>query len=86
MNGYILHRIGQSIYDLCLQAYSTLDLLIKFCNDNNITDLDNIPQQVYYVYDKKLVKYEGNQNIYTTLFTEDTSGRIHGDMFGVEFE
>lgn len=86
MTGYVLHRVGQSIYDLCLQVYSTLDLLIKFCNDNGVTDLDDIPQQVYYSYDKNLVKYEGNQNIYTTLYVEDTDGRVHDSEFGVEFE
>lgn len=66
MTAYVLHRVGQSIYDLCLQAYGTLDLLVKFCNDNNVTDLTAIPQQVEYAYDTTLVRFEGNPNIYTT--------------------
>lgn len=87
MTGYVLHRMGQSIYDLCLQVYGTLDLLIKFCMDNGVTDLSDIPKQVQYAYDKNLVKYEGNKDIYTTdyvetdsetyyLITEDGAGRL----------
>lgn len=63
---YITHRVGQSIYDLCLQAYGTLDYLIKFANDNGVTDLDNIPQQVPYKYDPTLALVQNNPNIYTT--------------------
>jgi hypothetical protein len=83
MTGYVLHRKQQSIYDLCLQVYGTLDLLIKFCNDNSVTNLTNIPQQVYYSYDKTLVKYEGNTNIYATEYkpsaSADTGDYSHDD-------
>lgn len=68
MIAYIKHRKGQSIWDLCLQSYGTLDLLVKFCNDNGVTNLQNIPQQVNYQYDTALVKFEGNPNIYHTLY------------------
>ena len=33
------YREGQSVYDLCLQVYGTLDYLVKFCVDNGITDM-----------------------------------------------
>lgn len=68
-------RNGQSIYDLCLQVYGTLDLLVKFCNDNGVTNTALIPPQVDYVYDTTLVKIEGNKNIYVTGSTPiDLSG------------
>lgn len=68
MIAYVLHRVGQSIYDLCLQTYGTLDLLVKFCNDNNVSDMQDIPQQVNYQYDTALVKFQNNPNIYNTLY------------------
>lgn len=81
MTAFVTHQVGQSIYDLCLQVYGTLDRLIKFCTDNNVTDLDNIPQQKPYQYDTTLVKYEGNKNVYSTAVpannfyaTEDGTG------------
>lgn len=82
MTAYVMHRVGQSIYDLCLQTYGTLDLLIKFCNDNDVTDLCNIPQQVNYQYDTTLVLFEGNNNIYTTLYKcgQQPAPVIQGDF------
>ena len=62
----VTHRIGQSIYDLVNQTYGTLNYLIKFCQDNNVTDLQNIPQQAVYTYDTSLVKYASNPNVYST--------------------
>jgi hypothetical protein len=66
MWSYVLHRRGQSLYDLCLQVYGTLDFLVKFANDNGVTDIDNIPQQVQYKYDPSLALVQNNPNIYTT--------------------
>jgi len=83
MTAYILHRKGQSIYDLCLQSYGTLDLLIKFCVDNSVTDMAFIPQQVNYQYDTTLVKYEGNINIYNTVFV--VNRRHYKNQSGIRY-
>lgn len=66
MIAQVKHKTGQTIYDLCLQVYGTLDLLVKFCTDNGVTDMSAIPQQANYSYDTTFVKYEGNKNIYST--------------------
>ena len=36
-------QAGQSMYDLCLQAYGNLDYLVKLCIDNNIDDVNYSP-------------------------------------------
>lgn len=47
---------GQSMYDLCLMAYGTLGLLVKFCNDNGIENVNTIPGTgVTLIYDDALV-------------------------------
>lgn len=79
----VQRRNGQSIYDLCLQVYGTLDLLVKFCNDNGVTNTALIPPQVDYVYDTTLVKIEGNKNIYVTGNVAALSGYVTED--GADF-
>ena len=66
MTRYIHHQPGQSIYDLCNQAYGTLDLLIKFCRDNNVTDLSNIQEGAMYSYDSTLVRTTGLEYPYAS--------------------
>ena len=34
---------GQSIYDVCLNTYGTLNLLVKLITDNNFPNVDNYP-------------------------------------------
>jgi hypothetical protein len=63
----VRNKAGQSVYDLCLQTYGTLDMLITFANDNGVTDLQAVLAQKDYYFDEKQVRYEGNTNIYTTL-------------------
>lgn len=46
---------GQSIYDICLQVYGGLDLLVKLCTDNGITNADNFPPGTVFSYDDALV-------------------------------
>lgn len=76
MIGYVTHKPGQSIYDLCLQTYGTLDMLVRFCNENGVTDMGSIPQQVQYQYEKDLVKYEGNKKEYATELARPTTCAI----------
>lgn len=63
---YIHHQPGQSVYDLCNQAYGTLDLLVRFCTDNNITDASNIAEGAMYQYDTDLVQFAGTRPAYAT--------------------
>lgn len=63
---YIHHQPGQSVYDLCNQAYGTLDLLVRFCTDNNITDTGNITEGAMYQYDTDLVQFAGTRPAYAT--------------------
>jgi hypothetical protein len=39
--GTLQKRDGQSIYDLCLQSYGSLDLVYKLIQDNNLTNIDD---------------------------------------------
>lgn len=60
MNNYYA-TMGQSLYDICLNVYGSLDYLLKLMLDNNITALSYMPlsgQQ--FVYDTTLV---ANQQI-----------------------
>lgn len=62
----VTYRENQSVYDLCLQVYGTLDLLVKFCTDNDITDMSAALTKKTYTYDTSLVKYQGNNKIFVT--------------------
>ena len=62
----VTYRENQSVYDLCLQVYGTLDLLVKFCTDNDITDMSSALTKKEYTYDTTLVKYQGNNKIFVT--------------------
>lgn len=62
----IKHQPGQSVYDLCNQAYGTLDYLIKFCKDNNITNLAELREGEFYSFDTDLVLTQGQTYAYAT--------------------
>lgn len=57
---------GQSIFDVCLNAYGTLDLLVKLLRDSGAQGVDDIPVsgQVY-VYDDSLVVDQSVNQSYT---------------------
>jgi len=63
----------QTNFDICLQYYGSIDLIIKLCSDNNITDLD-VPISSYYI-DETLVQ---NKNVtgyeYATQTQVSSSG------------
>jgi hypothetical protein len=52
---------NQNMYDLCLMSYSTLDSLLKLCDDNGVDNVNYYPTtgQVF-IYDDSLIV---NQNI-----------------------
>ena len=67
---------NQTMIDLCLQAYGTTDLLVKFCNDNNIHSLNYIPPvPQLFVYDESLVTDQKvNSYVFVTANTVMSSG------------
>ena len=69
--------------DLCLQAYGTTDLLVKFCIDNNVSDLNYkppIPQ--LFLYDETLVTDEKINNY--VFVTGETLSIVDGDYYAPE--
>jgi len=80
----VIQKIGQSVYDLTLQSYCTLDLIVKFCIDNNISDINNVTPQIPYTFDGNLVL---DQSIKGYVYTTDVEGigRIFSDEFSIEF-
>ena len=47
---------GQSIYDVCMQTYGTLDLLIKLCINNNIDGVEaGFPIGKIFTFDETLI-------------------------------
>ena len=55
-------KYGQSIYDIVLQTYGTLDFLDKFIADNNITDISaDFSQQIFTIDATKIQKQVRNQ-------------------------
>lgn len=72
----------QSMYDLCLMAYGTLDLMVKFCTDNGINDLNYIPAlPQMFEYDPTLVTDQSVSNyVYTTAIA---NGLLAGQKYYV---
>jgi len=49
-------KYNQSIYDVCLQTYGTLDYLLKLVTDNNINNLNTqILTKTSFIFDERLV-------------------------------
>lgn len=76
---------GQSIYDICLQAYGTLNQLYKLIQDNNISNINAyIPPKTVITFDETLIQdaaiTDNNTNtgvIYCTI--EDTAEALQTD-------
>ena len=61
---------GQSVSDICIQTYGSLDYLSKLMSDNNIDDINSIIPSNTPIYwdidlcvDKQLYEYWKNHNI-----------------------
>jgi hypothetical protein len=65
---FITSQSGQSVSDLCLMSYGTLDLLVKFCADNEVDDVNYVPPlPTLFTYDSTLVNDQLTNNyIYAT--------------------
>jgi len=65
---------GQSIYDVCLMVYGSVDYLVKLCDDNSIVSIDNVDATgKVFLFDSSVigatVNYSGAINtIYATLY------------------
>ena len=58
----------QSIYDVCLNTYGSLNLLIKLMTDNNYPSLDNYPpSRSLFVYDDTLTVNQSTRATSGTL-------------------
>lgn len=55
MNTTINPLYGQSNYDICLKAIGGLDSFVKFCNENNISNLA-VPNSSNYSFNNNTVK------------------------------
>jgi len=83
----IVSQNGQTMYDLCLMAYRTLDLMIKFCVDNDISDVNYVPfaPQVF-LYDTALTIDQKTSNYVYATWVPDAGvphlTRIYGDAYG----
>jgi hypothetical protein len=75
----IVSHDGQSMYDLCLMAYRTLDKIVKFCTDNGVSDINYVPPLPQsFVYDTNLTTDQKTGNfVYATVVVGATTG---GDL------
>ncbi len=56
---------NSTIYDVCLNTYGTLDLLVKLMDDNDFNGVDTLPVNGQeFLYDDTLVKNISNNNLY----------------------
>ncbi len=72
-------RSGQSVYDVCMIVYGSLDYLVKLCSDSGLTDADlNDLSGVTFIYDTALVANQAVQSFLsadnrgTNYFTPDS--------------
>jgi len=74
---------GQSIFDVCLNCYGTLDLMYKFLQDNGIDSVNVTPySRQQFIYDDSLVIDQGINQQFTQggfKYSTDISGQ--GQIF-----
>ena len=58
---------GQSIYDLCLQAYGTLDFIFKFIQENQISNIND-------------TNLSGNTFIFDSTITEENTNADYATL------
>lgn len=65
-------KLNQSIYDVCLQTYGTLDMLVKLMTDNNISGLeDDFPAGTLFFFGETKTPGTKLQNISKTNFQQN---------------
>lgn len=76
---------GQSIFDVCLNCYGTLDLLYKLLQDNSIDNVNVTPfSRQTFVYEDSLVIDQGvNQQFTQSGFKYATNVGVLGSTFYV---
>lgn len=82
---YFKSVYGQSFQDLTMQAYGNLDLFVRFCIDNLITNTtistDNQQTPLTLWYDTNLIEDVKNKRKYKTAFIQDSDNRWHDDYY-----
>ena len=77
---------GQSILDVCLSVYGTLDYLYKLITDNNISGVDYVPTTgQLFIFDNSLTV---NSNAFQTRNLARFSTLYQSDSindFGIDF-
>lgn len=74
---------GQSIFDVCLQVYGSLDFLFKLIQDSGIDSVNSvISSQQQFIYDDTLVFNQGvsNQFLLSGIFYATDSGN-NGEVY-----
>lgn len=60
---------NSSVYDVCLNTYGTLNLLVKLMVDNNHPGVDKYPEnQQLFMYDETLVNNLSEQKANTVIY------------------
>lgn len=72
LNSKFFAQPNQSIYDVCLMVYGTLDLLIKLLDDNDINGLNN-------------VNAVGNVFIFDTTIRQNVSILNYNDNYNIVY-
>lgn len=82
----IVAQYGQSVIDLCLMAYGTLDYLQQFCTSNGVTNLTDMVASgtVFYYNPLNVIDQTLPQYIYTT--SDKNTSRIFDYTFDLTFE
>ena len=73
-------KSGQSIFDICLQVYGTLDLIMKLIQDNNIASLNSSGFTGFvFNYDASLIV---DNSIVTANINIPYTTELYGNMGG----
>lgn len=55
---------NSTIYDVCLNTYGTLNLLVKLMDDNDFEGVNTYPSNgQIFLFDENLVNVQSNQNL-----------------------
>lgn len=67
----IVSQDGQSMYDICMQGYQTLDNMVKLCTDNDILNLNYAPPEpTEFTLDDTFISGIINRKVYATNYEE----------------
>src|ERR1035437_5559304 len=78
---------GQSIFDLILNTYGTLDLMSKFIQDNSIDNINVVPYSgQLFVWDETLTADQRvNQTSQNSKIIYATSTLVNGNVLSISY-